>query len=69
MRNGCLLAEGPPDAVMKQHSATVSAHGMSGRALELVVRAGRQLMAARSRIAHFIINNGDFIFSSFALKF
>uniref|UniRef100_A0A8C4F457 ATP-binding cassette, sub-family H, member 1 n=1 Tax=Dicentrarchus labrax TaxID=13489 RepID=A0A8C4F457_DICLA len=22
MRNGCLLAEGPPDAVMKQHSAT-----------------------------------------------
>lgn len=24
MRNGHLLAEGPPDAVMKQHSATVS---------------------------------------------
>lgn len=24
MRNGCLLAEGPPDNVMKQHCATVS---------------------------------------------
>jgi len=24
MRNGHLLAEGPPEAVMKQHSATVS---------------------------------------------
>uniref|UniRef100_A0A671TRI6 ABC transporter G family member 20-like n=1 Tax=Sparus aurata TaxID=8175 RepID=A0A671TRI6_SPAAU len=26
MRNGCLLAEGPPDAVMKQHSATTLEH-------------------------------------------
>lgn len=62
MRNGCLLAEGPPDAVMKQHSATVSA---LGGCMELVVRA------ARRRIAHFIINNGGsrcFIFSSTSYK-
>ncbi|KAM6923038.1 ABC transporter G family member 23 isoform 1-T1 [Lycodopsis pacificus] len=26
MRNGCLLAEGPPDAVMKQHSAATLEH-------------------------------------------
>ncbi|KAM7385301.1 hypothetical protein PAMP_001389 [Pampus punctatissimus] len=26
MRNGCLLAEGPPEAVMKQHSATTLEH-------------------------------------------
>ncbi len=26
MRNGQLLAEAPPDAVMKQHNAAVSAH-------------------------------------------